>query len=203
MVPENQLDGPTWEAFKNGDKSAYTAIYRYYYPRLYNYGLNITRNEVLVEDSIQEVFTAFWFNRHKMGAVQTPGSYLFISFRNRLTKSLEQDRGLRVANVEEYFFDIEVSADQVMINTERMYEQRVRLKRALNQLTGRQKEVIFLRFYENLSYEDIASLLQISTKATYKLAARAIAELRKVYREDFASSLLSILQLLALVKFIA
>ena len=184
-----------------GDKSAYASIYRHYYPRLFTYVLNITQKTALVEDSLQEIFTAFWFNRDKLDSVQAPQSYLFISFRNRLSKSLEQDKEFREAGIEEYFFDIEVSADQVMINAERMYEQRVQLNRALDRLTGRQKEVIFLRFYENLSYEDIATLLQISTKATYKLAARAIAELRKVYREDFASSLLSTSPLLAFTIF--
>lgn len=201
MLPENLLAGATWEAFQKGDKSAYAAIYRHYYPRLYNYGLKITRNGTLVEDCIQEVFTAFWFNRRKMEAVRSLDSYLFISFRNRLVKSLQQDSCHLAAATGEYEFDIEVSADQLMINSERLYEQRVKLNRALDQLTGRQKEVIFLRFYENLSYEEIATLLQISTKATYKLAARAVAELRRVYREDLASSLLSAFPLLAFVPF--
>lgn len=197
MLCEDQVTAPVWEAFKKGDKNAYAVIYRYYYPRLYNYGLKFTANKILVEDSIQEIFTGFWFNRHKMGAVQTAGSYLFVSFRNHLTRSL--DAQLRTTSADGHLFDIEVSADQVMINAERMYEQRVQLTRALEQLTERQKEVIFLKFYENLSYDEIATLLRISTKATYKLAARAIAELRRVYQEDYTSSLLSVWKLLAFV----
>ena len=55
------------------------------------------------------------------------------------------------------------------------------LRNAMRRLTPRQKEAVFFRFYENMSYEEIADILNISVKATYKLVARAILMLRDAY----------------------
>jgi RNA polymerase sigma factor (sigma-70 family) len=77
-----------------------------------------------------------------------------------------------------------------MINADSLFEQQTNLKAALNNLTERQKEAIYFKYYENLEYEQIARILNISTKATYKLVARAIAELRLVYQQNVSSFLL-------------
>ena len=56
-------------------------------------------------------------------------------------------------------------------------------KSVIKKLTPRQREAIFFKFYENMSYEEISNILGITTKATYKLIARAITELRSAYKE--------------------
>ncbi len=111
--------------------------------------------------------------------MHTLRSYLFDSFRHRILKMLQGNKHSAVFISEKYFdFSIELSIDQVMINKERLYERHINLKKALEKLTDRQKEAIFLLFYENLSYEEIARILHISKKAAYKLVARAVTELR-------------------------
>jgi RNA polymerase sigma factor (sigma-70 family) len=179
------IDTDTWTSFQKGDKVAYATIYQIYYPRLYTYGCNFTPNAQLVEDCVQEIFIHFWMNREKLGSVQSIQSYLFVSFRNKLTKSLQQQASRTSwLTGREQVFELDICADQVMINAERMYEQQIQLHKAVQQLSHRQKEAVFLKFYQNLSYEEIAGVLGISTKATYKLVARAIAELRKTYRKQ-------------------
>jgi RNA polymerase sigma factor (sigma-70 family) len=64
------------------------------------------------------------------------------------------------------------------------------LQQALNTLTPRQREAIFLRFYEELSYEEIAGVLDISTKATYKIVARALLQLKRSLSIPMVSLLL-------------
>jgi RNA polymerase sigma factor (sigma-70 family) len=78
-----------------------------------------------------------------------------------------------------------------MISAERLYEQQINLKSALETLTARQKEAIYFKYYENLSYRQIAAVLNITTKATYKLVSRAISELRSVYQQKMATFFLS------------
>lgn len=51
-------------------------------------------------------------------------------------------------------------------------------------LTARQREAVFLKFHENLSYEEIAEVMDISVKATYKLMAIALSELRDNLSQD-------------------
>ncbi len=57
-------------------------------------------------------------------------------------------------------------------------EQLVYLHQAFTKLSSRQKEVIYLRFYNQLSYEEIADVMSVQVKAIYKLMSRAILVLR-------------------------
>jgi RNA polymerase sigma factor (sigma-70 family) len=50
--------------------------------------------------------------------------------------------------------------------------------KALNSLTKRQKEAITLKFYDGLSYQEVAVLMAMSVRATYNLIYRAIEVLR-------------------------
>jgi RNA polymerase sigma factor (sigma-70 family) len=190
-----KIEPGIWEACKAGNKDAYSVIYTAWYGRLFNYGKKITGDEQLVEDSIQEIFTRFWFQKEKLGAVNELQGYLLVSFRNQLLKSVQKAKSTKYGDpeFENQSFELELSVDQVMINADHMYEQKVNLKQAIEKLTSHQKEAIFLKFYENLSYDEIANVFGISTKATYKLVARAVTELRQVYKLKLASSLLSLI----------
>lgn len=183
MYEVQHIDPVVWEACRAGDKGAYADIYKLYYPRLYNYGRKLTDNAVLIEDSIQEIFVRFWMNREQLAAVREFRSYLFVSFRHCLLRLLSQHRKLReeLPDDEQYVFALELSAEQQQLAKEELHEQLLALKNAMDQLTPRQKEAIFFRFYENMEYEEIATILQISVKATYKLMARAIGVLRNAY----------------------
>jgi RNA polymerase sigma factor (sigma-70 family) len=192
MEDRFQIEQGLWDACKAGDKSAYAKIYSAGYPRLFNYGKKFTADEQQIEDAIQEIFTNFWFNRKKLSGINGPLPYLLVSFRNHLLKSIRKERNTN-QHSEEITFDLELSVDQVMIDADKMYEQKINLTYALEKLTAHQKEVIFLKFYENLSYDEISGVFGISTRATYKLVARAVAELRTAYKLKLASSLLSLL----------
>ncbi len=194
MEEKLNINDETWQACKKGDKKAYAFIYRMYYSRLYVYGCRFTRQHNLVEDCIQDIFTNFWVGREKFADVHTFQSYLFVSFRNNLLRNIGQQIKFvtKIYSEDTHNFELEISAEKVRIDTEKMYEQKVRLNDVLNKLTDRQKEIIFLKFYANLPYEEIADMLGISIKATYKLFARAISELRQTYQKKLSSLLLSI-----------
>jgi RNA polymerase sigma factor (sigma-70 family) len=183
MNEQHHIDPAIWEACKEGDKNAYAHIYKLYYPRLFNYGCKFTADAALVEDSIQEIFVRFWANREKLAAVRELKSYLFVSFRHYLLKLLSQYKKLQedVTVIDGYAFALEISPEQQRVAAEEQQEQLSVLSNALHRLTPRQKEAVFFRFYENMSYEEIAGILNISVKATYKLVARAIVMLRNTY----------------------
>ena len=84
-----------------------------------------------------------------------------------------------VFSVESDFVDKEVRSVQTQ-----------KILAALNQLTPRQKEVIYLRYFEELDYEEIAVIMKITVKATYKLMARGLEALRQVMEVSIPSLLL-------------
>lgn len=137
----------------------------------------------------------FWTNREKLAAVRELRSYLFVSFRHYLLKLLSQYRKIQedVTATDDYAFELEISAEQQRVNAEEQQQQIQLLTSAMRRLTPRQKEAVFFRFYENMSYEEIAGILNISVKATYKLVARAIIMLRDAYHtEPLMKALLTI-----------
>jgi RNA polymerase sigma factor (sigma-70 family) len=50
----------------------------------------------------------------------------------------------------------------------------------INTLPPRQKEIIFLRFYEGLSYDEIADIMSISINSAYKLLYKALENLQQI-----------------------
>jgi RNA polymerase sigma factor (sigma-70 family) len=76
--------------------------------------------------------------------------------------------------------DPEFSVESMMIEREMDQQLKIRIIQAIENLTPRQREVIFLRFYEGMSYENVATVLDITTKATYKIVARALVHLKEL-----------------------
>jgi RNA polymerase sigma factor (sigma-70 family) len=78
--------------------------------------------------------------------------------------------------------NLEFSAEFQLIQEQSSIEQRQQLTDALSQLTTRQREAVYLKFYERLTYEEIAEMMSLTVKSTYKLIARSIEMLRKTMR---------------------
>ena len=170
------MDQLIWQNIINGDKRAYENLYILYFKKFYNYGRKFTPDEVLIEDSIQELFLDIWTKKEKMLRVSAPNQYFFSSFRYLLFKKIRQSR--RTVHSTEFMEEPEFAVDQAIVHTEAGQELRTALQAALQALTSRQREAIFLRFYEGLSYEEVAAVLNISIKATYKIMARSLESLK-------------------------
>lgn len=166
-----------WCRIAQGDQEAYAAVYRFYYRRFYNYGRKFTDDETLVEDAVQETLLTIWDKRHKLSSIDYAGTYFYTSFRYTLFGKLKQKR--RIVDHTIAGEEPEFSADQIIIAKETEAGLKEQLQKALTTLTARQREAVFLRFYEGLPYEEVASVLNITTKATYKIMARALAQLKE------------------------
>ena len=174
-----KLEKERWENIKNGNKEDYSGAYTFYYKKLYNYGRKFTDDIAMIEDSINEIFITIWSNRQNLHDIHSPQSYILTSFRNNIFQKIKSLRLTRSRETE-HETEIQFSIDSIIIQRETDKELKRQLERALQQLTSRQREAIFLRFYEGLSYAEIAGIMNISIKATYKLMARALNELKDI-----------------------
>ena len=123
-----------------------------------------------------------WCNRDNLSIDVAVKNYLLKAFRRTLVKKIEQSlRRVDVTNssVDYLPFTIELPHDLSMIRQERALEIRDKLDQALLQMTARQREIIHLRFFEELPYNEIAEIMGLSTKDTYKLYYRALDNLKK------------------------
>jgi len=169
-----------WENIEVGDVNAYSEVFLFYYKKLYNYGRKFTEDTSMIEDAIEDVFSMIWMNRQKLSAISSPQNDLFSSFRNSVFKKLKLQRKMLLSSVSEGKEDIEFSIESIIITREVDSQLQIRIEKAISKLTSRQREAIFLRFYEGLSYQEIAAIMEISVKGSYKLLARALTELKEV-----------------------
>lgn len=172
-----QVDKQLWLKIAESDQQAYAEVYRFYYRRFYNYGKKFTDNDTLLEDSIQEVLLIIWDKRTTLASIEYPGTYFYTSFRYTLLQKLKQGR--KLLTTEMPADEPEFAEEPAIIIKETEAGVKQQLQKALNTLTSRQREAIFLRFYEGLPYNEVASVLGITPKATYKIMARALSQLRE------------------------
>jgi len=181
---------------KAGNRDALKELYLEYSNKLYNYGAKFTADKDLIRDVIQELFIHLWERRAYLGNPQDVKNYLFKSFRSAIFKKLARSQRLEsLGDAEDYAFRVSISMEDHLVVEEDQEAIKRRIQASLNRLTSRQREVIFLKFYEGLSYAEIADVLDISVKGSYKLMARALEVLRDHLGQQDMMLLLLLLQL--------
>lgn len=86
----------------------------------------------------------------------------------------------RMEKEKDFTAEPEFNAENLIIRSETDATLREKLESALKTLPSRQREALFLRFYEGLTYEQIAEVMQISVNSTYKFVSKAILKLRDI-----------------------
>src|SRR5689334_20166503 len=85
--PNTQFDDETWRSFKNGDKTAFSVLYRFHVGALLNYGSKISSDRALIEDSIQDLFYELWNSRRRISDPTSVKSYLFKALRYKIHRN--------------------------------------------------------------------------------------------------------------------
>ncbi|SEB05899.1 RNA polymerase sigma factor [Pedobacter hartonius] len=185
-----------WLLFKNGGADSLEALYNQYSNGLYNYGSKFSPDKDLIKECIQELFVTLWTRRKHIGNPPDVKNYLFKAFRlSVFKKTAFLQKKQEYLETEDYPFDVTLNIEDAIISAEQNEALKAKLGIAVNQLTNRQKEAIFLKFYEGLSYEEIAAIMDISVKATYKIMARSLRFLRENLSKDDLLILLLLLHL--------
>lgn len=180
IAPNKQTD-VLWISFQQGDSSAFYQLYDQYADPLYNYGVKITCDRALVEDCIHDLFVELWEKRSSLGIIKSFRHYSYAALRRKIFRNLQKQRKHSVSDREEIQFHLQaaVSHEDQIISHELSEEQLRKLQQAIALLSTRQREVIFLRYFDNFSYEEIASIMSISIESIYKLVSRAVRTIKK------------------------
>jgi RNA polymerase sigma factor (sigma-70 family) len=172
------LESETWTKFKSGDKRALGYIYTRYFDKLYNYGSRITDDFGLVEDSIQDLFVEFWNKREEMSDVKNIKFYLYKSLRRKIIYKLSLINKQKPSD-DLTHFEIQLSDKSHYLNQEINKEIRLKLAQLVGNLLPKQKEAIFLIYYDELSYEEVGVIMGLKIKTVYNLIHLAISKLRE------------------------
>ncbi len=166
---------------KGGNKNAFLSIYHENYNILFSYGFSLTCDKELTKDCIQEMFLEIWNTRVSINKdVENVSSYLCTWLRRKISRI--QSRIIKKRSFEEFsknFEHNEPSYEEMLIAFQETEEKKEKLTRGLNNLTKKQLEIIRLKFFENLSYAEIAVKTTLTTRTVYNTIYLAIQQLRK------------------------
>lgn len=180
MAIKFHSDQLLWNAFKSGNRDALNSLFTTYYPVLYRYGKKICNDSHLVEENLQDFFLYLYERRAGLNTPNSIKSYLLKSFRRRLLDHLVSERGYlkKAALYAEHQVDIQFSIEELMTRQEEGEQVRHILLELLNSLPKRQREVLYLRYYDGLSLEEVAEVLSITYQGAVNTVYKAIKALR-------------------------
>lgn len=174
------MDSCTWKNFKNGDRLAFETLIRFHYRALLSYGVRIEPNHPeLVKDCIHDVFTHLWERRASLSDIDAVKPYLLVSLRNQIYKAKRNSN--RFTALDNTADPAENSFEEIWIAGETKTQTTRHLNQAMDQLTTRQREVIYLRFFQDLSNDEIAGVMGISKPAVANLIHLSLRNLKELW----------------------
>lgn len=161
---------------KNGDESAFTALYKLYWGKVYSFSRLYLTSLVEVEEVVQEVFVKLWEARIFVKEDESFKGFLFIITRNiifnQFRKSFNENAyKITVLNSTDEAYDIEEEMDASDL---RRY-----IDTLVTELSPRQQEVFRLSREQHLSYKEIAVQLDITEKTVERHINDALRFIRK------------------------
>jgi len=180
---ENYSSEELWILFLEGDIQAFHSVYSFHYQMLYNFGLKFLR-PAKVEDCIHDTFLNILYYKDKIKNVKNVKAYLFKSFRNQAIKLLKDDK------LDFNLIEGSIPQEEDNRDKEALLSQ---LKELILQLSPREREIVYLKYFQEFNNKEIAELLEIKYQTVRNILADAIKKMR-VLGEDFVQLLFLIIK---------
>jgi RNA polymerase sigma factor (sigma-70 family) len=169
-----------WKQMKEGDSLAFKEIYNLHILHLTNYAKKLSSDLELIEDTIHDLFVSIWQKRESIGETDCIIKYLCVSLRRELIRRMEKASHFSaIESVENQDINFSVSVEDLIINDETDQQHRQMLKNGMDALSSRQREALYLKYYEEMSYEQICEVMNINYQSVRNLISKSIIELRK------------------------
>lgn len=173
-----------WQKFlKDRDEASFSQIYKETASHLHAYGIGLGFPSETCMDAVQDIFYKLYFQKNELNHISNIHFYLFRSFKNRLLDIQKQQKITRPINADECGFLIEVSVSKRIEDEEERALLKQKVNSLLDMLTHRQREAVYLRYMQNLEYEEIAAVMHISAESARKMVYRALEIIRKKVSE--------------------
>jgi RNA polymerase sigma factor (sigma-70 family) len=171
-------DQHLWDHLKEGSPDAFKSIYDHHIENLLQYGFRFCQDRATVHDCVHDLFIYLWNNREGLSGTDSISRYLLVALRRRIFES----RKARFADLDEQDipFTADLSIEDQWIADEENHENQLIVRDAFLQLSDRQKEAIYLRYYQNMNYEAICDIMDINYQSARNLVFNGIQMLRKI-----------------------
>ncbi len=160
------------EAINKGDKKAFEAIYKCYYPQLFHFLMRYIDSDSTIEDIIQNVFYKIWQNRTTIEPRGTLKSYLYASVRNQALKQIASEkkysRAVSEAGEESCENGMDPESSYELEELQSAYQE------AIQKLPERRRHIYLMNREDALTYNEIAGILKISVKTVETQMTRSL-----------------------------
>ena len=174
--------------YANGDSDAFDTLLARYQQKIYSYILFLVHDAEVADDLFQETF---------MKAIVTirQGRYVesgrFSAWLTRIAHNLvidkyRQDRNSNVISNDASDADLfnDASLSDITVEMKMITEQSLTdVGRLLKELPDNQKEVLYMRFYQDLSFKEIADATGVSINTALGRMRYGLINLRKMVSE--------------------
>jgi len=180
IAEENEILLNLWHQSQAGDSLAFCQLADKQYRTLFNYACNFTTDREFIKDAIQDLMIHIWERRQNI-QIQFVTIYFLRALRNQLMQEFRRSNGSHP------FIDIDEVrqiSDYQTVETEierneLMSENQVKVRCAIEELPRRQKEAVFLKYFEGMDNEQIADLMQVNRQSVANLLFKAITALKQ------------------------
>jgi len=183
-------DAEIWERFKRGDEKAFSYIFDTYHLPLYEYGQRFTSDEFLVRDSIQDLFFELARKKDKLSSTDNILFYLLKSLRLKIFANLRKNNRKGETVLDDERLDEFRLSYTTEVDPEEKELRLDQLAQAINELPPRLKETIYLKFYKNLSNQEVAEVMQVNYQTVGNNVQKAISKLKELLDTTSESILL-------------
>lgn len=177
------------ENIKNDNQNALAELIKKYKQRVFTVAMGILHDKVLSDDVVQDVFIKFWEIRQEFELTAKFSTWLY---RVTLNKAISMQRRNKIMSIfssmstkddEGQIIDYEMQIpDNSVISTEKRFKDehiKIALKNAVDSLPKNQRMAFILAKYQDLSYKEIAEVMETTVPSIESLLHRAKDTLQK------------------------
>ncbi|WAC13523.1 RNA polymerase sigma factor [Dyadobacter pollutisoli] len=172
-------DRQLWQTYLSGDNHALGILAERYYRTLRRYGLKFGVDASVAEDCIQDLFLELGQNRHRINDTNSVKFYLLKALRNNVLQYLRYQQRF-LGNDQDWMPELPdyINAEALLIEKETLSDSLFQLKTLMETLPKREREVLYLRYYENLSVAEISEIMGINRQSVSNFLQKALSKLR-------------------------
>ncbi|TDE17173.1 RNA polymerase sigma factor [Dyadobacter psychrotolerans] len=176
-----------WQRFLAGQPEAFEKLMSTHFRSLFQYGSKFSKDKEFVKDSIQDLFLILWEKRENLSSDIVVKSYLMASLRRLMHRSTTTRSRLfdNASPEDEGVFEIEFSVEEHYIESESAFMLTEKVRKMLSELPRRQKEVVYLKFFQDLDRNQISEVMEVSPQTVSNLLQIAIKQLRTYWKAEF------------------
>ena len=181
----NATDDALVQAYINGNNHAFDILLDRYQNKLFSYIYFLVRDKDLADDVFQETFVkAIVMMQQKRYVFSGKfSSWIMRIAHNHVIDLFRQEKKMNVLSIESGESSMNVEKNMIEDNVESVIvcqQTREEVKRMIEMLPQAQREIVYMRYYQELSFKEIADILDISINTALGRMRYALMNLRKM-----------------------